>query len=207
MDPIGRIDKSEEIADAAVWLSSSKSSFVTGHSLLVDGGFTAQWCENLRQSWIRLSNNKELIEDGRSGKGMAQALTEGRRSGSSSTGKTVNVVLWILQIGAAGMFLMAGFFKLSGDPRMVGLFDTIGLGQWFRYLTGSLEVLGAVLLLIPRLSGLGALLLAGTMLGAAATHLFVVGGSPLPAIILLIVTGVIAWGRRQRTMNLLARQR
>ncbi len=40
--PIGRIGKAEEIADAAIWLSSSKSSFVTGHSLLVDGGFTAQ---------------------------------------------------------------------------------------------------------------------------------------------------------------------
>jgi NAD(P)-dependent dehydrogenase (short-subunit alcohol dehydrogenase family) len=42
MHPIGRIGKSEEIADAAIWLSSSRSSFVTGHSLLVDGGFTAQ---------------------------------------------------------------------------------------------------------------------------------------------------------------------
>jgi putative oxidoreductase len=50
-------------------------------------------------------------------------------------------------------------------------------------------------------------LLVGTMLGAVATHLFLVGGSPLPAIILLVVTGVIALGRRQRTMNLLARQR
>ena len=42
MQPIGRIGKAEEIADAAIWLSSSKSSFVTGHSLLVDGGYTAQ---------------------------------------------------------------------------------------------------------------------------------------------------------------------
>ena len=42
LHPIGRIGKSEEIADAAIWLSSSKSSFVTGHSLLVDGGLTAQ---------------------------------------------------------------------------------------------------------------------------------------------------------------------
>ncbi len=40
--PIGRIGKSEEIAEAAIWLSSSKASFVTGHSLLVDGGFTAE---------------------------------------------------------------------------------------------------------------------------------------------------------------------
>jgi putative oxidoreductase len=148
-----------------------------------------------------------MIEDGRSGKGMAQVLTEGTRSGSASTGKIVNVVLWVLQVAAAGMFLMVGFLKLSGNPQLVGLFEAIGLGQWFRYLTGSLEVLGAVLLLIPRLSGLGALMLAGVMTGAVITHLFIVGGSPLMAIILLVVTGVIAWGRRQRTMNLLAQQR
>lgn len=138
---------------------------------------------------------------------MSQTITEGTKLASGSTEKIINVGLWILQIGAAGMFLMAGFSKLSGDPMMVGMFDAIGLGQWFRYVTGSLEVLGAVLLLIPRLSGLGALLLVGVMLGAVTTHLFVVGGSPLPAIILLIVTGVVAWGRRQRTMNILARLR
>jgi len=135
---------------------------------------------------------------------MSQTMIAGSRFGSPSTGKIINVGLWILQIGAAGMFLMVGFLKLSGDPQMVGLFDAIGLGQWFRYVTGSLEILGAILLLVPRLSGLGALLLVGVMLGAVPTHLFVVGGSPLPAIILLIVTGVVAWGRRERTMNIVA---
>src|SRR6478672_9054417 len=134
---------------------------------------------------------------------MSQTIIAGTRFGSGSTGKIINVGLWILQIGAAGMFLMVGFLKLSGDLQMVGLFDAIGLGQWFRYVTGSLEVLGALLLLIPRLSGLGALLLMGVMLGAVPTHLFVVGGSPLQAIILLIITGVVAWGRRKRTMNIL----
>jgi putative oxidoreductase len=62
------------------------------------------------------------------------------RLDSGSTGKIINVGWWILQIGAAGMFLMAGFSKLSGDPQMVGLFEAIGLGQWFRYLTGSLDL-------------------------------------------------------------------
>src|SRR5438876_6520684 len=42
MHPIGRIGKPDDIAEAAIWLSSSKSSFVTGHSLMVDGGYTAQ---------------------------------------------------------------------------------------------------------------------------------------------------------------------
>jgi uncharacterized membrane protein YphA (DoxX/SURF4 family) len=138
---------------------------------------------------------------------MAQVLTEGTRSasasGSGSIAKIMNVLLWVLQIGAAGMFLMVGFLKLSGNPQLVGLFEAIGLGQWFRYLTGSLEVAGAILLLIPRTSGLAALMLFGVMVGAVITHLLIVGGSPQPAIILLIVTGIIAWGRRQRTINLL----
>ena len=138
---------------------------------------------------------------------MSQTTIESTRLGPGSTGKIMNVGLWILQIGAAGMFLMVGFLKLSGDPQMVALFQAIGLGQWFRYVTGSLEVLGAVLLLIPRLSGLGALLLVGVTLGAVTTHLFVIGGNPLPAIILLIVTGIIAWGRRERTIKLLAKIR
>jgi len=133
---------------------------------------------------------------------MSETITEDTRLGSVSTGKIMNVVLWILQIGAAGMFLMVGSLKLSGDPELVGLFEAIGLGQWFRYLTGSVEVLGAIGLLVPRLSGLAALMLVATMLGAVSTHLFVVGGSALPATILLIATAVIAWGRRQRTMNI-----
>lgn len=135
---------------------------------------------------------------------MSETITKDITSGLDSTGKMMSVTLWILQIAAAAMFLMAGFGKLSGDPQMVGMFDAIGIGQWFRYLTGSFEILGAILLLIPRLSGLGGLWLVGVMLGAVATHFFIIGGSPLMAIILLIVVGIIAWGRRQRTMNLLA---
>jgi NAD(P)-dependent dehydrogenase (short-subunit alcohol dehydrogenase family) len=40
--PIGRIGRVEEVADAVLWLCSGKASFVTGHSLIVDGGFTAR---------------------------------------------------------------------------------------------------------------------------------------------------------------------
>ena len=42
LHPIGRLGRVEEIAEAVLWLCSGKSSFVTGHSLIVDGGFTAQ---------------------------------------------------------------------------------------------------------------------------------------------------------------------
>jgi NAD(P)-dependent dehydrogenase (short-subunit alcohol dehydrogenase family) len=42
LHPIGRLGRVEEVAEAVLWLCSSKSSFVTGHSLIVDGGFTAR---------------------------------------------------------------------------------------------------------------------------------------------------------------------
>jgi uncharacterized membrane protein YphA (DoxX/SURF4 family) len=120
-------------------------------------------------------------------------------------GKAGNVALWILQVAAAAMLGMAGFAKLTGAPDMVALFDAVGVGQWFRYVTGSLEVLGAVLLLIPALAGVGALLLAGVMLGAVATHLFVIGGSPAIPLVLLVALAAIAFARRERTLRLLGR--
>jgi NAD(P)-dependent dehydrogenase (short-subunit alcohol dehydrogenase family) len=47
--PVGRAGFPADIANAAVWLASSESSFVTGHALVVDGGLTAgnRWSKNL----------------------------------------------------------------------------------------------------------------------------------------------------------------
>ena len=96
------------------------------------------------------------------------------------------VTLWALTIVAAGMFLLAGTLKLTGVGMEVQLFAAIGIGQWFRYLTGLIEVASALALFVPSIAVFGALALAATMVGAIATHLFVVGGSPaMPAILLL----------------------
>ena len=113
-------------------------------------------------------------------------------------GKAKSIALWILQVIVAFAFLGAGFGKLSGQPMMVEMFDKLGLGQWFRYVTGAIELGSAILLLVPRLTFVGAGLLICTMTGAVAAHLLKLGGSPVPPLVLLTLSGVIAWGRFDR---------
>ena len=109
--------------------------------------------------------------------------------------KGFNIVLWILQILAVATLFLAGGSKLSGVAPMVEMFDKIGLGQWFRYLTGGLEDTGAILLLIPTREVLGGVLLVMMMVGAIATHLFILGGSPVPAIVFFVTVGTVTWYR------------
>jgi putative oxidoreductase len=106
-----------------------------------------------------------------------------------------NIGLWTLQVLTAAAFLAAGFAKLSGQPMMVENFEKVGVGQWFRYLTGAIEIVSAVLLIIPRLSPVGAALLVCTMTGAVLAHLLVVGGSAVPALVLGCLAALILWGR------------
>lgn len=110
--------------------------------------------------------------------------------------KAALIALWTVQILTAVAFLAAGAGKFAGGAEVVAAFDKIGIGQWFRYLTGALEVAGGAMLLIPRLAFYGASLLAVVMVGAAISHLTVLGGSPAAALILLVVTGAIAYLRQ-----------
>jgi putative oxidoreductase len=118
-----------------------------------------------------------------------------------------NGALWVVQVLGATLLLISGLAKLSGDEQMIQTFDAVGIGQWFRYVTGLIEFASAILLLIPALSGLGALLLVPTMIGAVLTHLLVIGGSPALPIGLLIIASVVAWGRKETTLELIWRNR
>ncbi|CAA9459310.1 MAG: hypothetical protein AVDCRST_MAG02-1875 [uncultured Rubrobacteraceae bacterium] len=123
---------------------------------------------------------------------------------ATSRGRAANIVLWALQVLLALVFAMAGLAKVGGDTAMAEMFATIGIGQWFRYVVGALELAGAVGVLIPRLSGPAALGLIGLMAGAALTNALVLGASPLLPIVLLLVSGLVAYGRRGRTRSLLS---
>ena len=102
------------------------------------------------------------------------------------------------ELALAGIFLLVGGAKLIGRPDMVALFRDIGVGQWFRYVTGAVEVTGAGLLVIPMLSGASALLLGGVMIVATLIELFVLHRPPVAALVCLSGHTYVAWARVSR---------
>ena len=118
-------------------------------------------------------------------------------------GRSALIALWVVQIALAGMFLLAGGSKLLGAPAMVALFNTIGIGQWFRYVTGLIEVGSALALLMPSIAVFGALALVPTMIGAVATELFIVGDSAVPPAVLLFGAVGVVWARRHQLLSAL----
>lgn len=97
-----------------------------------------------------------------------------------------------VRVGLAAIFLMAGWAKLSGNPMMVQVFATVGLGQWFRYLTGGLEVAGGMGLLNHHTSGPAAAGLAAIMVGAVLTHQVLLGGGATMPLVLLVFNLLVA---------------
>jgi putative oxidoreductase len=123
---------------------------------------------------------------------MTQTRTQTRTW--TRTPRLLSVALWAAQILLAFGFVSGGWLKLSGDPVMVDLFDTIGIGQWFRIVVGALEVAGGLGLLVPRLTGLAARGLVALLVGAAVTNVLL-GLFPWVPFAYLVVAAFIAWGR------------
>ena len=110
---------------------------------------------------------------------------------------------------AAFFVLVAAPGKLTGDRQAVHEFVLIGAGQWFRYLVGTLELAGAIGLLIPSLAGLAAAGLAADMAGATIINATVLrnttfGDNVGMTLILFAVFVVLAYGRRQQLKGLAA---
>lgn len=124
------------------------------------------------------------------------AIAERELLASPDRVPTFDVSGWVLRIAASAVFLGVGFTKFESDSSWVGLFAQIGLGDWFRYLTGALQMAGGLLFLMPRTVYAAAVLAGGTMVGAVVVHMFVldtgVGGAIIPLALLIFVTAVAA---------------
>jgi putative oxidoreductase len=123
-------------------------------------------------------------------------MTSANANAVPGSGRGRVITVWVLSTIAALVFVGAGGAKLAGAPAMVAIFEKVGVGQWFRYVTGLLEVAGAIGLFIPRYAFYAAALLAMVRAGAVIAHLTVLGNSPAGPVILLILTGTIAWMRK-----------
>ena len=115
---------------------------------------------------------------------------------SNTLNSTQNRIFWGIRIVLALAFTAAGAAKLAGVPQMIATFEAIGFGQWFRYLTGGIQVVGAILLLLPVTALYAGLLLGATMLGATLSHWLVVPGSSIPAIVLGLLCALVVWHQR-----------
>ncbi|MCP3461003.1 DoxX family protein [Bradyrhizobium sp. CCGUVB23] len=73
--------------------------------------------------------------------------------------KPGKISLWVLRGLMAFVFIATGAMKLMATPMMIEDFNYLGLGLWFMYFTGALEVVGGVGVLVPRFSPWAALLL------------------------------------------------
>lgn len=89
--------------------------------------------------------------------------------------KKANTISWIAQVVAAVILGQTLFFKFSGAPESVALFEALDAEPWGRFGSGALELLAVVLLLRPQLAAVGGVLSAGLMAGAVGSHLTKLG--------------------------------
>lgn len=114
----------------------------------------------------------------------------------------------VLKIGLIGLkvllsafFLFAAYGKFTGEAMVVGVFDQIGWGDWFRYFAGAVQVTGVLLLWVPGRQVFGGLLLAGTMAGAVMFHILVLGPSLVPALVAGLLAATVAFAHRDQILG------
>ncbi|RPJ84028.1 MAG: DoxX family protein [Acidobacteria bacterium] len=116
-----------------------------------------------------------------------------------SAGRKRRVAIWVLRVFLGLAFSVIGVAKLTGTLNTVQTFEAFGWGQWFRYVSGLLDLTGALLVLVPRWTCYGALVLACTV--GLATALSVTRPDVWPALSLTLLAATLAWLTRPRRVS------
>jgi putative oxidoreductase len=119
---------------------------------------------------------------------------------ASSGSRTMSIVATLLGV----VMSISGITKLIGEAHQVAMFTLVGLPHWFLMLVGTFEMIGGVLLFVPRTRPIGSVVLATIMVGALWTH--VAQGewiNLLPVAVLLTVFLLIFRSNRARAVQLL----
>ncbi|WP_037479864.1 DoxX family protein [Sphingomonas sp. PAMC 26617] len=116
---------------------------------------------------------------------------------SGANDRVSKIVSNVIRVLLAIAFLAAAARKLAGVPTMVQVFQNIGLGQGFRYVTAIVEIIGAIALFVPGRIAFAALWLGVTMAFATLAHLFILHSNPGGAVLLFALSITLAWLRRK----------
>ena len=87
----------------------------------------------------------------------------------------MQILSWVVRIVVAAILLQTLYFKFTAAPESVYIFQTLGMEPWGRIGSGIAELIAAVLILIPRTAGTGAVLALGVISGAIVSHLTKLG--------------------------------
>ena len=107
-----------------------------------------------------------------------------------------SLAIWVLQFLLAALFAIQGIMKLTGSPAWISRFNAWGYPDHFYLVVGLAELLGAIVLLIPRLAKFGALMLIVVMGGAAGTHLTHHDPQVMTTLVLMALLAIVLYLRR-----------
>lgn len=113
---------------------------------------------------------------------------------------------FILKLVIAVILLQTLYFKFTGAEESKYIFSTIGMEPWGRIGSGVVELIAAILILIPRTTWLGAILALGTVTGAIFFHLTKLGIVVMDdggllfilACVVFLFSLIILWIERQK---------
>lgn len=114
---------------------------------------------------------------------------------TSPTLKTLRTALTVA-------FLYFGLRKLTGYSTDIAIYDAIGFGQFPRYITGTVEVLGALLLWKRGAEVFAGLLLLATMIAGLSALLIWVGPPYWHMLVLMTASGTVAWTYRHQLIRI-----
>lgn len=115
------------------------------------------------------------------------------------------LTFWGFRAIPAIILLQTLFFKFTGAPESIYIFETVGMEPWGRYGSGVAELIAAILLIIPKTSWAGALMSMGVISGAIFFHLTKLGievqgdGGLLfmMACVVFVFSAIVAWQERK----------
>lgn len=121
------------------------------------------------------------------------------------------IFIWIVKLTAVVILLQTLYFKFSGAEESIYIFSLLGAEPYGRIGSGIVELIACILILIPRTTLPGALIAAGTMVGAIVSHLLILGievkndGGTLfiLAIITFLCCLILVYNQKDRIPNLL----